>query len=81
MNTQGSFYTLCTLQDWYFAFIESRHQFQNISKQFSGKNHIFWHNSGPVATITQPTKNLLGRYTAGYISDNNSRLIFSDVKN
>ena len=35
------------------------------------KNHIFWHNSGAVATITQPQNNLLSRYIAGFISDNN----------
>ena len=30
---------------------------------------LFWHNAGTVATITQPTKILLSRYTAGFISD------------
>ena len=40
----------------------------------------FWHKYGAVATITQPTKNVLSRYLAGFISDNNSRGIFSEVK-
>ena len=30
-----------------------------------------WHNSGAVASITQPTKILFSRYTAGFISDTN----------
>ena len=65
-------------------FIERQHKFQNISKNFfhplfQGKSH-FWHNSGAVAPFTQPTKILLNRYAAGFISNNNSRLIFSEVK-
>ena len=47
---------------------------------FQEKSHL-WHNSGAVATITQPTKILLSRYTAGYISDDNSWWPFSEVKN
>ena len=40
---------------------------------FMKKKSHFWHNSGTVATITQCTEVLLSRYTAGFISDNNSR--------
>ena len=47
---------------------------------FFRKISHFWHNSGAVATITQPTNILLGRYTAGFLSDNNSWWIFSKVK-
>ena len=65
-------------------FIKSKHKFQNISKYFfhpllQEKSH-FWHNSGAVANITQPTKIWLSRYTAGFIRDNNKRRIFSELK-
>ena len=54
--------------------IRSDSRFQNIRKKnlsssFSGKKSHFWHYSGAVATISQPTKILLSRYTAGFISD------------
>ena len=32
---------------------------------------MFWHNSGAVAPITQPTKNVFCRYTTGFMSDDN----------
>ena len=51
-------------------FIESKQKEKFLSSPFSGKNH-FLHNSRAVATIAQPTKKW--RYTAGFISDNNSR--------
>ena len=38
----------------------------------SGSPPVWW-NSGAVATITHPTNNFLSKYTAGFISDNNSR--------
>ena len=40
---------------------------------FSGKKSHFWHNYGAVATITQPTQNVLSRNIARFISDNNLR--------
>ena len=46
----------------------------------SQEKSYFWQNSGAVALIIHSTKNLLSRYTAGSISDNNSRRIFSEVK-
>ena len=65
-------------------FIENKHKFRNISKKIVRPHFqekiTFWHNSGAVATITQPTKKMLWRYTAGFISDNNSGWIFSEVK-
>ena len=54
-------------------FIESKHKFQNVSKNFfhplfrkkiTFLSH-FWHNFGAVASITQSTNVLLIRYTAG----------------
>ena len=65
-------------------FIEGKHKIQNIRKTFfyplfQEKSH-FWHNSGAEATITQPTNILVSRHTAGFISDNNSPSIFSEVK-
>ena len=59
-------------------------KFQNISKTFFHplfqEKSLFWRNSGAVATITQPINILLSRNTAGFISDNNSWWIFSEVK-
>ena len=56
-------------------FVESKHKLQHISKHFFHPPLFLgnWHNSGAVAPITQPTKILLSRYTAEFISDNNSR--------
>ena len=47
---------------------------------FYRKKSHFLHNSGAVATITQPTKILLSRYIAGFISNNDLGWIFSEVK-
>ena len=59
---------------WHF--IESKHKFQDISKHFFhplflGK--ITFITLALVPTITQPTKMLSSRYTAGFTNDNNSR--------
>ena len=53
---------------------------ENFLHPLLWEKSIFWHNSVDVATINQPTHILLSRYTAGFISDNNSRWIFSEVK-
>ena len=77
-NALSSDFKLCThLRTGILHFVESKLKFQKISKNFfhppfQEKTH-FWHNSGAVATITQPTKVLISRYTAGFISDNISR--------
>ena len=47
---------------------------------FSGNKTPIWHNSGAVSTSAYLTQILLRRYTAGFISDNNYRRIFSEVK-
>ena len=57
----------------------SEHKQNFFNPLFLEKSH-FWHNSGTVAPITIPTNFLLSRYTAGFISDNNSERIFSEVK-
>ena len=55
-------------------FSKSKHKYQNISENsfhplFQEKTTTnFWHNSGALATITQPTKKLLSRYTAGFMN-------------
>ena len=55
------------------------HKQKMLSIFFFRKNHIFWHSSGAVASITQPKEILKSRYTAGFISDNNSWWIFSEL--
>ena len=60
-------------------FIESKHTFQKISKKiilfFRKKSH-FWRFS----VYHSKHKKMLSRYTATFISDDNSRLLFSEVQ-